>query len=111
MDEGLKDILLALLAIVVPVTAAVLDSRRKKAANVQVKAHPVTEEEFRSLNPEFSEDETETEDEVRASAAPPQEEKAPATPAHAISEKPRMSREEKRKLIIYSEIMKPKYDE
>ncbi len=118
MDEGLKDILFALLAMAVPIAAAVLDSKRKKDRNAQVKAYPVTEEELRSLNPDSDEDETgdeygtedTAEDNIRGSVQPPQEKNAPGA-SPAISEKPRLSREEKRKLIIYSEIMKPKYDE
>lgn len=101
MDEGLKDILFALLTMAIPITAAVLDSKRKKAGKAQVKAHPVTED--------FEDDITE--DAVPSPEQQPQKEETPVAPAPAIPEEPRLSREEKRKLIIYSEIMKPKYDE
>lgn len=114
MDEGLKDVLLAILTLAIPAVIAALDTKRRMAGNRQVHSHPVTDEEFRSLGIDVYEEDDDPEpvQEEHSPAQTPEEEAREPEVVHAAGpEKPRMSREEKKKLILYSEIMKPKYDE
>lgn len=104
--------MLAILTLAIPAVIAALDTKRRMAGNRQVHSHPVTDEEFRSLGIDVygEDDDPEPVQEENSPAQAPEEEALEPEEVHAGPEKPCMSREEKKKLIIYSEIMKPKYD-
>ena len=122
MSEDLKDALLAIAAIAVPVLSAILDKNRKKRKTPQVHTRPVTDSEIEELRRTFDiEDDEEDPGHEIPIQEPVQPVKKEATVSAAdiiahteeTEEKKlsKLSPEDKKKLIIYSEIMKPKFDD
>lgn len=121
MSEDLKDALLAIAAIAVPVLSAILDKNRKKRKAPQVHSRPVTDHEIEELRRTFDiEEEEEARHEIPVQEPlQPQKRESTVFAADIIGnteekEEKKLSKlspEDKKKLIIYSEIMKPKFDD
>lgn len=119
---------ITLIMLILPIGIAIADNRRRRKKGVpSVRAFPIDrQEEMRTeiLPPdELSEDWTEGEDVITPAEAPltRPETAMPASRTRARTAKPAPEEadggdkgerfSEKRKLIIYSEILKPKFDE